>query len=124
MYMDETRIVKQILNMQIKQNKEKMTVAFAKLCYINVQDFEVTGLIPIELREDRRDESQTTANGNGNGVITVNRSIYSSQRLRLNRNETHQSENYEHLDLEFNSSLYAKLKQYLPPNMLTVYSRC
>ncbi|KAF5181018.1 2-oxoglutarate and iron-dependent oxygenase domain-containing protein [Thalictrum thalictroides] len=70
---------------------------------------------------DRRDESQTAGNGNGNGVVTVcNRSIYSSQRLRLNRNEAHQSENYDDLDLDFNSSLYGKLEQYLPPNMLTV----
>ncbi|KAF5178651.1 hypothetical protein FRX31_031763, partial [Thalictrum thalictroides] len=51
MYMEETRIMKLILNMQIKQNKEKMAVAFAEFCYIDVQDFEVTGLIPIELRE-------------------------------------------------------------------------
>ncbi|PIA42330.1 hypothetical protein AQUCO_02000049v1 [Aquilegia coerulea] len=51
MSMEETCIVKQILNMQIKHRKEKMADAFAELCYIDVQNFKVTGLIPIELRE-------------------------------------------------------------------------
>ncbi|PIA42353.1 hypothetical protein AQUCO_02000066v1 [Aquilegia coerulea] len=51
MSIEETRIVKQILNMQIKHRKEEMADAFAELCYIDVQNFEVTGLIPIELRE-------------------------------------------------------------------------
>ncbi|KAF5196142.1 hypothetical protein FRX31_014271 [Thalictrum thalictroides] len=61
--MEETRIVKQILNMQFKQNKEKMAVAFTELSYIDVQDFEVTGLIPIELCE-----ADTSENSNSKGA--------------------------------------------------------
>ncbi|KAF5175618.1 hypothetical protein FRX31_034796 [Thalictrum thalictroides] len=53
MFMEETSIVKQILIMQIKQNKRKEVAdAFAELCYIDAQNFEVTGLIPIELPQE------------------------------------------------------------------------
>ncbi|PIA45269.1 hypothetical protein AQUCO_01700660v1 [Aquilegia coerulea] len=51
MSMEETCIVKKILSMQIKQNREEMVVPFAEMCYIDVQKFEVTCMIPVELRE-------------------------------------------------------------------------
>ncbi|PIA33454.1 hypothetical protein AQUCO_04100111v1 [Aquilegia coerulea] len=77
-------------------------------------------MMSVDSSVDRRDESQSTGNGNGNGVVTAtNRTTYLSQRLRLNRNEAHQPENYDDLELEFNPALYGKMEQYLPPNLLT-----
>ncbi|KAF9591858.1 hypothetical protein IFM89_008904 [Coptis chinensis] len=80
----------------------------------------------LDQRNNTESQQQEKHNGsNGNGVVITtatnnSRSLYSNQRLRLNPNKTHESENYEDLQLEFNSSLYSKLEQYLPPNMLSV----
>lgn len=67
---------------------------------------------------NQRDE--TTGNGNGNGSVTAIRSLFQNQRLRLNRNDSHESENYEDLELEFSPVLYGKLEQYLPASLLGV----
>ncbi|KAF5184189.1 hypothetical protein FRX31_026223 [Thalictrum thalictroides] len=51
MFMEETCIVKQILSMHNRQNKEEMVVPFAELCHVDDQKFEVTSMIPVEFRE-------------------------------------------------------------------------
>ncbi|KAF5195483.1 hypothetical protein FRX31_014930 [Thalictrum thalictroides] len=80
MFMVETCIVKQILIMQIKQNKKKeMVDAFAELCYMDAQNFEVTGLIPIELPQETNgaitDEDDDTAGVEAMEVVVVEDNI-------------------------------------------------
>ncbi|XP_068643112.1 2-oxoglutarate and iron-dependent oxygenase domain-containing protein CP2-like isoform X1 [Aristolochia californica] len=67
----------------------------------------------------RREESEA-GNGNGNGVISPIRPLYSDRRLRLNPNTDHKPDNYEDLKLDFSPSIFSSLERYLPPSMLRV----
>ncbi|KAG9449008.1 hypothetical protein H6P81_008973 [Aristolochia fimbriata] len=66
----------------------------------------------------RRREESEVGNGNGNGVVSPNRALYSDRRLRLNPNTDHKPDNYEDLKLDFSPSIFSSLERYLPPSML------
>ncbi|KAL5726592.1 2-oxoglutarate and iron-dependent oxygenase domain-containing protein cp2 [Ranunculus cassubicifolius] len=77
---------------------------------------------------DRSSDSHLPNNGNGNSnptttlissASTAGAGLNRPLRLRLTRNESHEPEDYDDLELEFTPALYATLEQHLPPNVLS-----
>ena len=68
----------------------------------------------------QKQHSATQQSEPWNGHVATRVTKMNSDRLCVNPNRDHKSENYEDLQLEFNPHIFGSLEQYLPPHILNL----